>query len=247
MRYFTALNIKDTSAYSNSNARLLYLHMCCSMDYKTRQYTCSSRALALELNMTHKAVRCALDALLAASLIRAQDGAQPRAQATTYIISDLTYSKGTSEGTSEGTHINNNIINFSLARACARFLEDFKIDIAAQYWGMERSEAYNWVCAFLDVQKIRQREGWRDEQDAWTHMLDWTDKKRKVRKAVKAEAPQEPQEPESSKATVALEPCPPGWSLDDWQGIKRLVASGSAAPAVIETYNQALATMQLNE
>lgn len=247
MRYFTALNIKDTSAYSNINARLLYLHMCCSMDYTTRQYTCSSRALASELNMTHKAVRCALDALLTASLIRAHDWAQPRAQATTYIISDLTYSKGTSEGTTEGTHINNNIINFSLAHARARFLEDFRIDTASQYWGMERSEAYNWVCAFLDVQKIRQREGWRDEQDAWTHMLDWTDKKRKVRKAVKAEAPQQPQEPLAPQEPEALEPCPPGWSLSDWHNIKRLVASGGAAPGVIEIYNQALATMPQNE
>lgn len=105
MRYFSALNISDTNAYSNINARLLYLHLLCEMDYNTRAVTISSRQLGYDLNMTHKAVRCALDALLTARLIRAQGGAQSRAQATTYIISDLDYYKGTSEGTSEGTQI----------------------------------------------------------------------------------------------------------------------------------------------
>lgn len=243
MRYFTALNIKDTSAYSNINARLLYLHMCCSMDYNTRLYTCSTRMLASDLNMTHKAVRCALDALLTASLIRAQVGAQARAQATTYIISDLTYSKGTSEGTSEGTQINNNIDKFTLTHARAKFLEDIYVSKAADYWGLENTEAFNWVSAFLDIQYARKRDGWQNEGDAWRHLLDWCEKKRSKRRnaTVATVAPPKPEQ-EQEKPLENI-PVPEGWTREEWQGITELCTHGHPAPVVLEMYQNALKTL----
>lgn len=243
MRYFYALNIKDTPAYRNINARLVYLHMLCSMDYTTRTYTCSTRALAAELDISHKAVRCALDALLTASLIRAQDGAQVRAQATTYIISDLSNGKGTSEGTSEGTLINKELDKFTLTHARARFLEEIYVEKAATYWGVEIPESHNWVSAFLDVQAARQRDGWQNEGDAWRHMLDWCDKKRTRRRTASGTTiappppPEEPQEPQESIDV------PPGWELSDWQNITRLVKGGNAAPGVVEIYEKALQTL----
>ena len=243
MRYFTALNIKDTSAYSNINARLLYLHMCCSMDYTTRLYTCSTRMLASDLNMTHKAVRCALDALLTASLIRAQVGTQPRAQATTYIISDLTYSKGTSEGTSEGTFINKELDKFTLTHARARFLEEIYVEKAATYWGVEIPESHNWVSAFLDVQAARQRDGWQNEGDAWRHMLDWCDKKRTRRRTASRTTIAPPPPPEEQEQQEEHGPCPPGWAWKDWENITRIVKQGLAAPGVIDIYNEALKTL----
>ena len=199
--------------------------------------------LASDLNMTHKAVRCALDALLTASLIRAQVGAQPRAQATTYIISDLTYSKGTSEGTSEGTQINNNINIFTLTHARAKFLEDIYVSKAADYWGMEATEAFNLVSAFLDVQTARQRDGWQNEGDAWRHMLDWVDKKRCKRKKATAApaAPVAPVAPPEQQEEHG--PCPPGWAWKDWENITRIVKKGLAAPGVIDIYNEALKTL----
>lgn len=243
MRYFYALNIKDTSAYRNINARLVYLHMLCSMDYNTRTYTCSTRSLAAELDLSHKAVRCALDALLTASLIWAQVGAQARAQATTYIISDLTYSKGTSEGTSEGTQINNNIDKFTLTHARARFLEEIYVEKAAAYWGVEIPESYNWVAAFIDVQSIRQRDGWQNEGDAWRHLLDWVDKKRTKRRTRSDPTPTPPPPQEEHQEAQEDIEVPPGWELSDWRNITRLVKGGNAAPGVVEIYEKALQTL----
>lgn len=241
MRYFSGLNISDTNAYSNINARLLYLHLLCVMDYNTRAVTISSRQLGYDLNMTHKAVRCALDALLTARLIRAQGGAQVRAQATTYIISDLDYYKGTSEGTRWGTQINKNNIKYTLSRAREEFLEFQRIDTAARYLGMEPRDAEGWVRSFMAVQELREREGWRDTADAWQHMLDWIEKKRKGGRSLAPPAPPAPSAPpEASEASAASEPTPPGWSSDDWIGIKRLVKSGQAAPAVIDLYEQTI-------
>lgn len=245
MRYFNGLNISDTSAYSNINARLLYLHMLCVMDYNTRAVTISSRQLGYDLNITHKAVRCALDALLTAHLIRAQVGAQARAHATTYIISDLDYYKGTSEGTSEGTvNLNNNNNNISLTCVRERFLSEPYLVKACDYWGVEVSEGENWVTAFVVAQELRQRETWENEGDAWRHLLDWVEKKKQSRgRRVVAPPPPAPPPPVEDP-TAVQEPCPPGWSSEDWTGIRRLVESGAAAPAVIELYNQTLKNWQ---
>lgn len=244
MRYFYALNIKDTEAYRSVNARLIYLHLCCLMDYQTRDVTISTRALASDLELTHKAVRCALEVLLTAGLIGAHNGAHNGAQATTYTINTLGTIKGTSEGTSEGTQINKNNIKYTLSRAREEFLEFQRVDTAARYLCMEPRYAEGWVRSFLAVQELREREGWRDTADAWQHMLDWIEKKRKGGRSLAPPAPSAPPEPpesaEGSEASADSEPTPPGWSSDDWKGIKRLVQSGQAAPAVVELYQQTI-------
>lgn len=146
MRWFTALNMKDTAAYANPNARMVYFHMLCSMDYLTRTYTVSSRGLAMELDMTHKAARVAIEQLLAVGLIRAQEGAQTRAQATTYVISDIDRGKGTSEDTSEGTLLTINKINFTLTCAREEFLKAERLEKSVNIWALESKRLNGWRC-----------------------------------------------------------------------------------------------------
>lgn len=183
MRYFTALNIKDTNAYSSINARLVYLHMLCSMDFVTHEYTCSTRRLAMELDMSHKAVRCAIDALLIASLVRAQGGAQARAQATTYIISELANNKGTSEGTSEGTqNYNNNKNKYSLSRVREEIFRPEMGKYIASYCDLDPDTTIQLANDWLMAMTIKKREEWDSKEDAWQHLLDWCNKHKKDRK-----------------------------------------------------------------
>lgn len=240
IRYFTALNIKDTVAYRSINARLLYLHMCCSMDYSTRVFVCSGRALASELGMTYKAVRCAIDTLLAANLIRAQEGAQSRAQPTVYYINDLQGIEGASEVASEGTPINNNNNKFSLTSARERFTKKEKINRVAEYLECEPFDAENWVLMFFAIQELRQRSEWLDEIDAWQHMLSWIDIKRNSRRRAAPSAARAAEEPRVAEEPREEEECPPGWSLKDWKNLVHLVGTPNHHPAVDEAYNEAL-------
>lgn len=180
MRYFQGLNIMDTSAYGSTNARLLYLHLLCVMDYSTRVVTISSRQLGYDLNMTHKAVRCALETLLTARLIRAQEGAQARAHATTYIISDLDYYKGTSEGTSEGTPLlENNKNKYSLTRAREEFFDKRYVACVGTYCSVDYQRAEELTAQWMTSMAIKKKEYWLDKTDAWQHCLDWCNKHKK--------------------------------------------------------------------
>lgn len=194
MRYFSALNIKDTEAYQNVNARLVYLHMCCSMDYNTREYTISARALASHLDMTYKAARVAIGQLLAVGLIRAQVraqvGAQQGAQATTYIINGLEQFKGATEGATrgatEGAHIKNNNSQdknkYSLAQAREDFFKREMAVWVAQYCSTEPEQTVNLMKDWLSSMVIKKREHWTSKEDCWQHLLDWCNKKKNLKK-----------------------------------------------------------------
>jgi hypothetical protein len=240
MRYFTALNIKDTTAYKSVNARLLYLHLCCLMDYNTRQCTISTRQLASELEVTHKAVRCALDALLTAGLIRAQQGAQERAHATTYIISSLDDIKGTSEGTSEGTQINNIKNKYTLTHAREEFFDPTRVEKLAQYLVCSEEDARWHIDHFCVMMEIRERNEWADKTDAWQHLLSWCDKRngRKMAKISAPVAPSAPPPPPSEPKKAVL--CPSIYTADEWEGICRLYATKGHAPAIDDYYQRGI-------
>lgn len=194
MRYFTALNIKDTDAYRNINARLIYLHMCCSMDYTTREYTISARALAASLEMTYKTARVAIEQLLAVGLIRAQvraqQGAQQGAQATTYIINGLEVFKGATEGASkgaiEGANINN--INslennkYSLTRAYEDFFTQKMAVYVDKYCSTTPKQTVKLMEDWLRSMEIKKRTTWISKEDCWQHLLDWCNKRKSQKK-----------------------------------------------------------------
>lgn len=243
MRWFTALNMKDTAAYANPNARMVYFHMLCSMDYLTRTYTVSSRGLAMELDITHKAARVAIEQLLAVGLIRAQEGAQARAQATTYIISDIDRGKGTSEGTSEGTLLTNNNIKFTLTHARGEFLKPERVEKIMEYLVCDYDTAEWHAMRWLAMMAIRQREEWQDERDAWQHLLSWIDKRKKEKR------PTEPPKnwakevevvPQGKPAAVQV---PDGWKEKDWLQLVHIVSTPNHAPECDRVYQEALKSM----
>lgn len=243
MRWFTALNIKDTAAYGNVNARLVYLHLLCSMDYSTRLCPMTSRGVAAELGITHKAARVAIEQLLAVGLIRAQAGAQARAQATTYIISDIDSSKGTSEGTSEGTLLTNNKIKFTLTHAREEFLKPERVEKIMEYLVCDYDTAEWHAMRWLAMMAIRQREEWQDERDAWQHLLSWIDKRKKEKRP--AEPPKDwsknDLKPEAQKnAAVRV---PDGFTESDWQQLCFMASRPGNAPIIYETYQKALKSM----
>ena len=194
MRWFVGLNIKDTEAYKNVNARLIYLHLLCSMDYNTRECTISARCLASDLGMTYKTARVALGQLLAVGLIGAQVRAQPRAQqgaqATTYTINGLEVTKGATEGATRGAtrgaHINNNISQdkekYSLTRAREEFFRKDMAVYVAQYCDTEPQTTVKLMKDWLASMVIKKRETWISKEDAWQHLLDWCNKKKNLKK-----------------------------------------------------------------
>lgn len=243
MRWFTALNIKDTDAYKSVNARLVYLHMLCSMDYKTRVYDVSARATAADVGITYKAARCAIDALLAAGLIRAQGGAQSRAQATAYVISDLPQSEGASEGATRGAPINNNNIKFTLTHARGEFLKPERVEKIMEYLVCDYDTAEWHAMRWLAMMAIRERTEWQDERDAWQHLLSWIDKRKKEKR------PTEPPKDWSKNDLKAEEPkpsavkVPEGWTEKDWLGLCHIVHSPNPAPECVRIYNEVIKSM----
>lgn len=243
MRWFTALNIKDTDAYKNVNARLVYLHMLCAMDYKTRVYDVSARATAADVGITYKAARCAIDALLAAGLIRAQGGAQSRAQATAYIISDLPQSEGAIKGASEGAPINNNNNIFTLTHAREEFLKPERVERIMEYLVCDFETAEWHAMRWLAMMAIRERSEWRDETDAWQHLLSWIDKRKKEKR------PTEPPKNWSKEVEKVHQgpqrsvKVPAGWKEADWLQLCHIVSTPNHAPECDRVYQEALKTM----
>lgn len=243
MRWFTALNMKDTAAYANPNARMVYFHMLCSMDYLTRTYTVSSRGLAIELGLTRKTVTVAIEQLVAVGLIRCQEGSQARSQATTYIISDIDKGKEPSKEPSKEPLLTINKINFTLTCAREEFLKAERLEKISEYLGVgvEKAEwlAMSW-CAMME---IRQRTEWTDERDAWQHLLSWCDKRKKDKK------PQEPPRDWSKEVVKEVqgpatdERIPDGWKKADWDNLVFMASRPGNAPIIYETYQKALKSM----
>lgn len=255
MRYFVALNIKDTAAYSNVNARLLYLHMLCCMDYAARTYCASSRTIAAQLGISHKAARCAIDALIASGLIRAQERAQERAQtraqATIYYINNLDDVKGTSEGTSEGTDKGTQISNYSnyskslsLARVISEFGAAERIEGVAEYMGCSTEQAAALIAEFTRYQELRQRDSWRDITDAWQHLLSWLEKRYKRQKlSVTAVTSSDPRSEPSEEGQPNLL-LPDGYTRENWESLCHIVSTPNHAPVCDELYKKALANLE---
>lgn len=243
MRWFTALNMKDTVAYANPNARMVYFHMLCSMDYLTRAYTVSSRGLAIELGMTRKTVTVAIEQLVAVGLIRCQEGSQARSQATTYIISDIDRGKEPSKEPSEGPLLTNNNNKFTLTHAREEFLRPERVEKIMEYLVCDYDTAEWHAMRWLAMMAIRERTEWQDERDAWQHLLSWIDKRKKEKRPTEPpknwtkEVEKEPQGPPPSVQV------PPGWKESDWLGLVRIVSTPNHAPECDRVYQEALKSM----
>lgn len=187
-KYITIKDIKATSAWQNVNARLLYLHLACSMDVVSRIYARSVRGMAAETGLTVAAVRHALDALEAARLIDIDTthlATHPATQPTTHILvlkpNELEDSNNTHSNTESNTESSTDINNKKnqkesphthRVRACAEegrrlLIEEYNVTATA---------ATSAVKSFFRWQKMKGKE-WESDGDCLAHLLAWCEKR----------------------------------------------------------------------
>lgn len=187
-KYITIKDIKATSAWQNVNARLLYLHLVCSMDVVSRIYARSVRGMAADTGLTVAAVRHALDALEAARLIDIDTthlSTHPATQPMTHILvlkpNELEDSNNTANDTANDTANRtdkNNKNNSKEAshthrvRACAEegrrlLIEEYNVTATA---------ATSAVKSFFRWQKMKGKE-WESDGDCLAHLMSWCEKR----------------------------------------------------------------------
>ena len=260
MRYINIIDLKDFECYQNINCRLLYLELCSMMDYQTRDVVLSVRKLERSLPLTYAAIRHALAQLIKCGVI-AQEGAQEGAQTTTqrtthlHIMSfselqggssaiDNARNNATDSATSSAKsnaefnkgnkkNLNNNN-QITLTRA-EEILKNFESSKISMYVDISEHRCEFFKSEFIQLMGIKGRT-WASENDFIGHFLDWAVKNKKqllARADGRAAAEEEPQ-PNSA----AEEPHPRDKTAAEWNWIKRTVASGKAAPLVIEEYKK---------
>lgn len=187
-KYITIKDIKATSAWHNVNARLLYLHLACSMDVCSRVYARSVRGMAADTGMTVAAIRHALEALEAARLIAIDTthlATQITAQPTTHVLvlapnkldSDNNTPSNTESNTERRTDIKNKnntkeASHTHRVRACAEegrrlLIEEYNVTATA---------ATSAVKSFFRWQKMKGKE-WESDGDCLAHLMSWCEKR----------------------------------------------------------------------
>lgn len=187
-KYITIKDIKATTAWHNINARLLYLHLACSMDVCSRIYARSVRGMAADTGMTVAAIRHALDALVEARLIDIDTthlATHPATQPTTHILvlkpNELEDNNNTANDTANDTANSTDINNKKnqkesphthRVRACAEegrrlLIEEYNVTATA---------ATSAVKSFFRWQKMKGKE-WESDGDCLAHLLSWCEKR----------------------------------------------------------------------
>lgn len=187
-KYITIKDIKATCAWQNVNARLLYLHMACSMDVVSRIYARSVRGMAADTGLTVAAVRHALDALVEARLIDVDTthlATHPATQPTTHVLvlkpNELEDNNNTANDTANDTD-NRTVINNKKnqkesphthrVRACAEqgrrlLIEEYNVTATA---------ATSAVKSFFRWQNMKGKE-WESDGDCLAHLMSWCEKR----------------------------------------------------------------------
>lgn len=264
MKYINIIDLRDFDCYQNVNCRLLYLELCSRMDVKTRNVTFSQRGIERDLPMTYAAIRHALALLVRDGLVAqlsaqeiAQEGARGMTQRTTHLhimsfseLSDASDASYNASGNASGNAISdaennapmnkgkkknlNNKIIITLPRA-REILNSFDVKKISMYLDVSEYHGSSFVGAFLGKMEIKNRS-WSDENDLISHFLDWSTKNKKQ---VLARAEQEQSAEEAAPMTAPEEaPHPAALTPAEWNWICRIVASGQAAPAVLEEYKK---------
>lgn len=264
MKYINIIDLRDFDCYQNVNCRLLYLELCSRMDVKTRNVTFSQRGIERDLPMTYAAIRHALALLIRDGIVAqvdaqqsAQEGARKATQRTTHLhimsfielndasnapnsaesnaISDASNNASSDASKNKGKkkNLNNNFI-ITLTRA-REILNSFDVKKISMYLDVSEWHGRSFVGAFLGKMEIKNRT-WIDENDLISHFLDWS---MKNKKQVIARADQEEATAEPAPTTAHDEaPHPAALSSAEWDWICRIVASGQAAPQVIDEYQK---------
>lgn len=264
MRYINIIDLKDFECYQNINCRLLYLELCSMMDYQTRDVVLSVRKLERSLPLTYAAIRHALAQLIKSGVIAqvstqegAQEGAQSTTQRTTHLhivsfselqgansASSSAISNATSSATSsaisnaefnKGNKNNINKNNQITHTRAEEILKNFESSKISMYVDISEHRVEFFTEEFLKLMGIKGRT-WASESDLIGHFLDWAvkNKKQLLSRADSRAASEEEPQPNSA----AEEPHPRDKTIAEWNWIKRMVASGKAAPLVVEEYHK---------
>ena len=187
-KFIVIKDIKSTSAWQNVNARLLYLHIACSMDVVSRIYARSVRGMAADTGLSVAAIRHALEALEAARLIAIDTthlATQPTTQPTTHVLllapnkleTPNDTPNDTPSNTANDTDINNKnkqkeASHTHRVRACAEegrrlLIEEYNVTATA---------ATSAVKSFFRWQNMKGKE-WESDGDCLAHLLAWCEKR----------------------------------------------------------------------
>ena len=182
-KYCTILDISQCNCYKNINARLLYLHLACSVDVSTYTYATSIRRLSADIGMTVATVRHALSSLEREGLISTtQVATHSTTQVATHIhlvrFNELQCANDTScdtlNDTSCDTHKNNNNQKaFTHSHACEKAKE--WVGLLSAELQISADQADKLCVDFLRRMSLKGK-AWENEGDCLAHLISWSEK-----------------------------------------------------------------------
>ena len=190
--------MRDYPCYANVNARLLYLHLACLVDFTTYQTARSYRQLAYDLGMGLEAVRHAMRQLerdgLVATHVATHTATHPATHRTTQPTTHITLLRINENGAPNGAPNNtpdntpdntprhtqdlNRIIlekkklTHDRARECAEELAGTLKDTLE----MDAAAAAAMVDAFCKRMELKGKK-WADHADMVAHVIAWAEKR----------------------------------------------------------------------
>ena len=193
-KYITILDIRNKQCYKNSAARLVYLHVACSVDVSTYNYVCSIRRLAGDLGLTVQSIRTALRQLADEGLITTelvthqltrgltQQLTQPLTQIHVVKINEIDAATNTPTNTLTNTPANtqknnlNNINNKNSPLTDARVAWAEKQKILENSLNLSPADASNMVETFRERQRLK-KKSWEDDGDLTAHLIAFAEKR----------------------------------------------------------------------
>lgn len=197
-KYITILDLRSKQCYKNTVARLVYLHVACSVDVSTYNYVCSIRRLAGELGLTVQSIRTALrqlvdDGLVTTELVTHQSTrglthqlTQPLTQIHVMRINEIDAASNAASNTAANTAANtptntqknnlNNKNNKNSPLTDARVAWAEKQKILENSLNLDEAAAAEMVATFRQRQQLKKKI-WADDGDLTAHLVAFAEKR----------------------------------------------------------------------
>lgn len=197
-KYITILDLRSKQCYKNTAARLVYLHVACSVDVSTYNYVCSIRRLAGELGLTVQSIRTALrqlvdDGLVTTELVThqltrglTQQLTQPLTQIHVMRINEIDAASNAASNTAANTAANtptntqknnlNNKNNKNSPLTDARVAWAEKQKILENSLNLDEAAAAEMVATFRQRQQLKKKT-WEDDGDLTAHLIAFAEKR----------------------------------------------------------------------
>ena len=200
-KYIQIRDLSKARCYENVNCRILYLHVACRCDVSTYTYAASTRQLARETGLSHRAVRTAAAQLVAEGYLTTHNATRQVAHSLTHMttqdvthlhvvtIRELDRQADRQADTQADTGVDtqkNNINNTShpspfRTHDARAMLEELSCE-AGKILGLPQGEAKAKATDWLQRCELKRKE-WSDKGDALAHLLSWIEKHTPIRKA----------------------------------------------------------------